>query len=128
MSFPFFIYSIAGIICNKLLDQPDISKLSKKTRLILIGIIDLVSFLFALASNDFQPTLGLGGAISTCLIGIIFPFVCILKKSSKGFRYHKNVIRIGICVFFIIIFCISTYTSFSDLISSQKGKNRAHIE
>lgn len=128
MSYPVFILTITRLISEKLFSQPNPFKLIQKVRLTLIGIINIITFAFALGSNDFLPTLGLGGAISTCLIGVVFPFLCKIKKSSKGMRYYKNIFRLIFCFIFFAIFCISTYTSFCDLINSFKSSNRIHIE
>ena len=120
-TYPMLVGSITGTLGDLILGEPNPAEMTLKQRLIIIPIVNIVSFLLALVSSDLQSMLGLGGAVTGCLVAFAFPSFCMLRISSKKWYHYKNILYFAFCVFGVVAGCISTYTSIKDMINSYKN-------
>lgn len=119
-SYPILNSDIVGSIGAIVFDNHNPAEMTLKERLILIPIVNIVSFIGAMVSNDIQPILGLGGAIGMCLIGIAFPAACKLRTTEMPLTYWKNILYMLMAIMGIVLAAVCGFSAVYDLIESYK--------
>ncbi|OHT06239.1 Transmembrane amino acid transporter protein [Tritrichomonas foetus] len=119
-SYPVITNEMAGTLGGFLYHNSEPSEMTLKQRCILLPLVNAISLIFALLSNNMLPILGLGGALGTCLVTFAFPSICRLKITHSKLSSPRNIAHMCFAGFGIIMACICVYTSAADLIKAYK--------
>ena len=119
-SYPVIAIEMVGTIGGFAFHINDPAEMRNHQRLILLLVVNIISLLFALVSNNMTPILGIGGALGALLVAFAFPSICRLKITHSKLSSPRNIGHICFAIFGISMACICLYTSVHDLIESYK--------
>lgn len=119
-SYPILISDIAGSIGAIVFNNHIPAQMTLKERFILIPVVNIVSFIGAMVSNDIQPILGLGGAVGMCLLGIAFPAACRIRTTEEPITSLKNIMYLLMAIVGVVSAGVCGFSSVYDLIESYK--------
>ena len=119
-SYPMLNAYIVGSIGSLVFQNAEPALMTLKQRVILIPIVNIVSIVAALVSNDIQPILGFGGAIGMCFLGITFPAMCKLKMTDRRLYSFVNICYMLLTTFGIAAGLVCGVVSIWDLVKSYK--------
>ena len=123
-SYPMLNAYIVGSIGAIVFENSDPSSMTLKQRAILIPVVNVVSFIAAMVSNDIQPILGFGGAVGMCFLGIMFPAMCKLKRTERRWWSCVNIFYVVLAIFGICMGVVCGGISIRDLVASYKVHTR----
>lgn len=125
-SYPGIVKEMVGTLGGFIYHNNHPAEMTLKQRCILIPIVNLISYVFALLSNTMLPILGIGGALGTCLVTFAFPSICRLKITHSKLSHPRNIGHIIFACFGIIMAAICLYTSINDLVDAYKKQTIYH--
>lgn len=123
-SYPMLNAYIVGSIGAIVFENSDPSSMTLKQRAVLIPVVNVVSFVAAMVSNDIQPILGFGGAVGMCFLGITFPAMCKLRRTERRWWACRNIFYVILAIFGIGVGAVCGGISIRDLVSSYKVHTR----
>lgn len=125
-SYPVIIKEMVGTLGGFIYHNNNPAEMTLKQRCILIPIVNLISYVFALLSNTILPILGIGGALGTFLVTFAFPSICRLKITHSKLSHPRNIGHIIFACFGIAMAVICLYTSINDLVDAYKQQSIYH--
>ena len=121
LTYPFVIRNIMFQWAEYFFGVSDYERASKKQRLILIPVVNLINVALALFISDSSVMLGFGGALPGCLMCFAFPSLCYLKTTNESFKSMKSIGHIIFVIFGILLGCICTVFNVIDLVNNAKS-------
>jgi len=119
-AYPMLNADIVGSIGDVTFDDGNPAKMTLRHRLILVPVVNAVSFVGAVLSVDIQPILAFGGAMGMCILGIALPAMYRLIVSGDRMSVAENAFYVAFMVFGFAC----TIQSMRDLVEHYKANAR----